>query len=75
LEEALDLSSDRILNDDYSECVSAALVVQHTEGYAGLYCHLWPCLALHIFFHINSKKARFSAGEGGVGVFEKYCVF
>jgi hypothetical protein len=34
----------------YCDCVSVALVVQHTMRNAP-YCHLWPLLPYHIFPH------------------------
>ena len=41
----------------YSECVSAAFVIQHAQRCAILYCDLWPP-RLYCFFHIISKKGH-----------------
>jgi len=44
----------------HSECVSVALVTQHTKPMATLYFHLWHPLLYHIFFHITSHTAQYS---------------
>ena len=44
----------------YSECLSVALMMQHTMRMRRIILSSVACLALTVFSHIISKKARFS---------------
>ena len=57
----IDCCSDKAISTTYSECVSAALVMQHAKRMRRIILSLVACLALPDFFTPSHKRQKFSA--------------